>query len=74
VADIYAPVSGIVDSVNDALSDSPEMINSKPYDAWLMKIKASAWDNEKGALMDANSYKAYVMKVGKVAETNIELK
>lgn len=74
VADIYAPVSGTVKAVNDALSDSPEMINSKPYDAWLMKIQASAWEKEKTALMDANTYKAFVVKVAKVADANVELK
>jgi len=74
VADIYAPVSGTVKEVNVALGDSPDLINSKPYDSWLMKIQASAWETEKPALMDANSYKSFVMKVGQVPDANVELK
>jgi len=73
VADVYAPISGTVSDFNAKLSDSPEMINSKPYDAWLMKIKASNWAKEKAMLMDAVAYKAFVVKVAKVPETNVEL-
>jgi glycine cleavage system H protein len=40
VSDIYAPVTGTVTEINDALSNSPETINSDPYGAgWLMKIE-----------------------------------
>ena len=40
-SDIYAPVSGEVLAVNDALEDAPELINSDPYgDGWFFKIKA----------------------------------
>ena len=41
-SDIYAPVSGEIVAVNDALSDSPELVNSEPYEGgWIFKIKAS---------------------------------
>ena len=40
VSDIYAPVSGTVVAINEALSDSPESINSDPYGVgWLVKIE-----------------------------------
>jgi glycine cleavage system H protein len=43
VSDIYAPVSGTIVAVNDALSNSPESINSDPYGAgWLAKIQVQA--------------------------------
>ena len=43
VSDIYAPVSGIIVAINDALSNSPESINSDPYGAgWLAKIEVTA--------------------------------
>ena len=43
VSDIYAPVSGIIVAINDALSNSPETINSDPYGGgWLAKIEVSA--------------------------------
>jgi glycine cleavage system H protein len=43
VSDIYAPVSGTIVAINDALSNSPESINSDPYGAgWLAKIEVTA--------------------------------
>jgi glycine cleavage system H protein len=40
VSEIYAPVTGTVVAVNDALANSPESINSDPYGAgWLAKIE-----------------------------------
>jgi len=43
VSDIYAPVSGTIVAINDALSNSPESINSDPYGAgWLVKIEVTA--------------------------------
>jgi glycine cleavage system H protein len=43
VSDIYAPVSGTIVAINDALSNSPESINSDPYGAgWLAKIEVAA--------------------------------
>lgn len=42
VSEIFAPVSGAVHSVNEALSHAPELINSDPYGAgWLVKIELS---------------------------------
>src|SRR6218665_981517 len=41
-SDIYAPVSGEVIAINEALTDSPEIINSDPYhDGWMYKIRMS---------------------------------
>lgn len=43
VSEIYAPVSGTVVAINDALSNSPESINSDPYGAgWLAKIEVTS--------------------------------
>ena len=43
VSDIYAPVTGTIVAINDALSNSPETINSDPYGAgWLAKIEVAA--------------------------------
>ncbi|MEV6905037.1 glycine cleavage system protein GcvH [Amycolatopsis sp. NPDC051372] len=39
-SEVYAPVSGTVTSVNDLLSDSPEVINDDPYgDGWLLEVR-----------------------------------
>jgi glycine cleavage system H protein len=57
VSDVYAPLSGEVTEVNDALSDSPERINEDPYgEGWLVKVKLSD-TSEADALMDAAAYK-----------------
>ena len=57
-SDIYAPISGEIVAVNDALSDSPELVNSEPYTGgWIFKINASD-DAEVEALLDAAAYDA----------------
>ncbi|MCL5265670.1 MAG: glycine cleavage system protein GcvH [Chloroflexi bacterium] len=39
-SDLYAPVSGKVVEVNDALKEHPELVNESPYDkAWMIKVK-----------------------------------
>lgn len=41
-SDIYAPVSGEVIAINDALADAPETVNNDPYhDGWMYKIRMS---------------------------------
>ena len=40
VSDVYAPLSGEITAVNDAVSDSPELINEDPYgEGWLVSVK-----------------------------------
>lgn len=59
-SDIYAPVSGEIVAVNDALGDAPELVNSEPYAAgWLFKIKPSD-ESELDSLLDADAYKASI--------------
>jgi len=57
VSDVYAPLSGEVTEVNEALTDSPENINEDPYgEGWLVKVKLSD-PPEADALLDAAAYK-----------------
>jgi glycine cleavage system H protein len=59
-SDIYAPVSGEIVAVNDALNDSPELVNSSPYeDGWMFKIKI-ADEAELGSLLDAAGYQSSI--------------
>ena len=58
-SDIYAPVGGEVIAVNDALSDSPEALNSDPYGSWIFKLKPSN-PAELEKLLDAAGYKAAI--------------
>ena len=56
VSAIYAPISGEVVAVNEALDDEPETVNSSPYgDGWLVKIKLSD-PSEVESLLDAAAY------------------
>jgi glycine cleavage system H protein len=57
VSDVFAPLSGEIIEVNEALMGTPEQINADPYgDGWLVKVKLSDPD-ELESLMDASAYK-----------------
>lgn len=57
-ADIYLPASGTVVVVNEELLDTPEMINSDPYDAsWMLKVELND-PSEVETLLDATAYEA----------------
>ena len=56
-SDIYAPVSGKIIAKNDDILDTPENINSAPYDNWLFKIQPSD-AAELDALLTAEAYAA----------------
>ena len=58
-SDLISPVSGVVVEVNEALNDSPELVNSDPYANWIIKVKLSD-PAEADALMDAEAYKAMI--------------
>jgi glycine cleavage system H protein len=60
VSDIYAPISGTVEEINDDLVEAPEIINTSPYeDGWMIKIRmADAGDADN--LMDAEAYQALI--------------
>ena len=60
VSDVYAPVSGTVVAINDALADAPETLNNDPYGAgWLCEIELSD-AGELDDLLDARAYQALV--------------
>lgn len=57
-SDIYAPVSGEIVEINEALADSPETVNSAPYtDGWLYRIRVSDV-SELDKLLSADEYAA----------------
>ncbi len=60
VSDIYAPIAGTVEEINEDLVETPEIINTSPYeDGWMIKIRmtdASAAD----ALMSSEDYQALI--------------
>jgi glycine cleavage system H protein len=60
VSDVFAPLSGEIVGVNEALADSPETINADPYgDGWMVKVRLSD-PSEADSLLDANAYRELV--------------
>jgi glycine cleavage system H protein len=57
VSDVFAPLSGEVTEVNDALADTPEKINHDPYgEGWLVKVRLSD-PGEADSLLDVGAYR-----------------
>jgi glycine cleavage system H protein len=61
VSDIFSPVAGTVRADNDELDGAPEMINQKPYEAWICEIEGIGETEE---LMDAAAYQAFCEEEG----------
>lgn len=60
VSDVYAPISGEVVEVNEELPDSPETLNTSPYeDGWMIKVKPSD-SSQLDDLLDADDYAEFV--------------
>ncbi|AAW47059.1 hypothetical protein CNBN0440 [Cryptococcus deneoformans B-3501A] len=58
-SDIYAPISGVVESINETLADQPSLLNKSPEkDGWLCKVKLSD-PAEFDDLLSADAYKAH---------------
>jgi glycine cleavage system H protein len=56
VSEIFAPVSGTVVAVNEALADSPDLVNTGPYDdGWMLEVRLG--DGEPEQLLDAAAYR-----------------
>ncbi|MCB4810773.1 glycine cleavage system protein GcvH [Methylovorus menthalis] len=56
-SDLHAPLDGVVLAINTDLQGTPELINDKPYEAWIFQFKAhNADDLDK--LLDAAGYQA----------------
>ena len=57
---IFAPLAGTVTAVNEALEDTPELMNSDPYgEGWIVRMKLEAPDAISG-MMSAADYKAEI--------------
>jgi glycine cleavage system H protein len=61
VSDIYSPVSGAVEEINENLADSPELINSECYGrGWMVKIAPRSLDEELENLLSAEQYREHL--------------
>ena len=59
VSDLFAPVSGTVTAVNEALATAPEQVNKDAHGAWMVKIKVKD-PAELNALLAAADYEKFV--------------
>ena len=57
-SDLIAPVSGTVVEINEALEDTPELLNQDAFSNWIIKVQLSD-PSELDALMDAEAYKEH---------------
>ena len=61
VSDLLSPVTGVVCAVNEELLDAPELLNSDPYGAWIIKVEQV---NDHEELLDADDYEAFCAEEG----------
>ena len=57
VSELFAPMSGEVVAVNQELGSHPEVVNSRPHESWMIKVKLSD-PADAGALLDAAQYES----------------
>lgn len=57
VSDVYSPVSGTVEEVNEELLDAPQLINETPYEAWFVKVSGITAEAE---FLTAQEYEALI--------------
>lgn len=60
-SDIYSPVSGTIVKVNEALDDTPELLNAEPYENWIVALEPENL-SEMDALMDEQQYGDFCAK------------
>jgi glycine cleavage system H protein len=59
VSELYAPASGKVIAINEALNQSPESINKDAHSAWMIRLELSN-PKELDDLLTADQYEAYI--------------
>lgn len=60
VSDLFLPLSGKIDEFNESLEDTPELVNTDPYESgWMVKITLHN-NSEIESLLDAEAYKQLI--------------
>lgn len=60
VAEVYAPLAGSVESVNEQLVDQPELVNQDPYgEGWFVTLSPSG-DLDSSSFLDAAAYRSLI--------------
>lgn len=61
LSDLYAPISGKVVEVNEALENEPELVNEDPWEkGWMIAIEPTNWEAERGDLLEHNAYRTHL--------------
>lgn len=63
VSDLFAPVSGTVTEINEALNNAPEQVNKDANKTWMIKVKVED-GAEAGQLLSAADYEKFVAEEG----------
>jgi glycine cleavage system H protein len=58
-SDLHAPADGVVVEINETLINAPELINEKPYQAWIFKYKPNETELS-NKLLSTEEYKAFI--------------
>jgi glycine cleavage system H protein len=59
VSDLFSPVTGTVTAINEELKDSPDKLNEKPHESWIVKVEL-ADPAQLSVLLDAAAYEAFI--------------
>lgn len=59
VSEVISPVTGVIAEVNQDLADAPELINQKPYETWIVRVKEVTETEE---LLTAEEYEAFIQE------------
>lgn len=66
---VHAPISFVLLESNEAAEERPSILNRDPYDAgWMVRGRPTAWEAERGRLVDAASYREHVRRIEPTAE------
>ena len=67
-SDLFAPIEGVLRSINDSALDDPSVINADPYgDAWLIEIEGAGTE-----LLNPDQYAAHLAEAWEVAQRTIK--
>ena len=59
VSALFAPVTGTVTAINEALTSAPDKINEAPHETWIIKVELADL-TQVNALLDAAAYEAFI--------------
>lgn len=62
-SDSFLPISGKIVEINEELEDSPELLNEKPYESWILAVEMSD-ESELEGLMDSKGYDEFCKSEG----------